>query len=352
MNKIKFILSTVLAFSISLLLFRYSSFGIDFFVKSPPPIPFWILRLFETSSIFIVAWFVFNRTIPFIVKSWNTPCKYWSLYQGNVIGFYIAIIYFVFFYYMCLEVVLTLLIALLALFFSIIGNSKKDSIIVGSDDSQLSLSDNPIEYEDEDLLGMSKAVDEIISAVTSTWEKRGVVVAVYGQNGTGKSSCINLSKNRLAEERPDIHIQTFEPYRYADEKEMVRNFFEAAIMPLDKKYSLPGANSFSKKLTKIAYGVSTNVPLINLEIGNLIDFLTPSIDFNSIQKMLDNYLDELNEKILIIVDDIDRCSIRKRHLFFQMVVAMEPFKNVRILISASVNEIFQNYNPHLISNLD
>jgi hypothetical protein len=298
--------------------------------------------------------FLLGKAVPFVRKSFSTPIKYWCIYQGAAFGISTSIVawhlinYHMFqpaFIFRADFIVMSMVIGTGMYQFDIIARSTK---LKASENTILS--EKPIQSFEEDLINVGNIVEEIVAAIEGCLRANRKLIAIYGPNGIGKTSAINLSLKKLDQKK--IFITEFEPYKYGSELEMVRNFFSQMLKPLDDRYILPGANTLSSKLTRILYGVSGKTPIIPFDIGKLVDFFSDSPDLYGLKEIIEQYLLNLDKKIVVLVDDIDRCSVRKRRIFFQLVSAINSLTNILIIISASAEDLLNNKEPELISIID
>lgn len=95
-------------------------------------------------------------------------------------------------------------------------------------------SDKPISKITEDLLGRAPFSLQLAKAITNYNENSGLVIGIYGDWGTGKTSIINMIENEIInfEDDKTIFIR-FSPWNYSDKDNLIRLFFES----LKIKYS-------------------------------------------------------------------------------------------------------------------
>jgi hypothetical protein len=294
--------------------------------------------------------FLLSKSIPFIKKSISTPFRYWCMYQGIFLGCGLSIFSWHILNYKLFQsavlfrgdfIVLSIVIGI------VIFISDSKTTLVQIENNSDALSEKPIKTHEQDLIKVDNIVDEISAAIESCLKTNRKLIAVYGPNGIGKTSAITLSLKKL--DKTKVFVTEFEPYKYGSELEMIRSFFSQMLKPLDDRYILPGANTLSKKLTNILYGVSGKTPVIPFDFSKLVNFFSESPDFYNLKETIEQYLLNLNKQIVFLVDDIDRCSVRKRYIFFQLVNAIRSLTNVLIIISASADELLNNKEPEIIS---
>lgn len=68
-----------------------------------------------------------------------------------------------------------------------------------------------------------------------------------------------------------------------------------------------------------------------------------------LQAHLNMLLELLDIKIIMLIDDLDRCSIKKRYLLFQLINTIGKMNNIYFILAASPNELLKVNEPHLVS---
>ncbi|HJE03300.1 MAG TPA: KAP family NTPase, partial [Aliarcobacter thereius] len=145
----------------------------------------------------------------------------------------------------------------------------------------------------------------------------------------------------------DIIYFRFEPWLYSNTEQLMSMFFKDLSNSIGKKEDL-------RKLSKLfsdyaeAFEALSNLP----EPTGMLKFLSKLLSFIfkklSCQKTLlqlkvdiENYIESLNKKILIVIDDIDRLSNNEIQQIFQLVKMLGNFKNTIYLLSMD-DEIVAN----------
>lgn len=93
--------------------------------------------------------------------------------------------------------------------------------------------DNPISTASEDLLQRSKFVERIVREIKMTDASQGCVLAVMGQWGSGKTSVLNLVKERLSDS--GTILVEYNPWLLSGVEELVGGLFREINAKLNKK---------------------------------------------------------------------------------------------------------------------
>ncbi|UYF42492.1 KAP family NTPase [Aliarcobacter cryaerophilus] len=206
--------------------------------------------------------------------------------------------------------------------------------------------DTPILNYADDLLSRDIFVDSLASSIKNYVDKESLTIGLYGKWGEGKTSVINLVKEKL-EEQTDIIYFRFEPWLYSNTEQLMSMFFKDLSYCIGNIYN---QNELSKIFNSYAeaFEALSNLP----EPTGMLKFLSKLLSFIfkklSCQKTLlqlkvdiENYIESLNKKILIVIDDIDRLNNNEIQQIFQLVKMLGNFKNTIYLLSMD-DEIIAN----------
>jgi predicted KAP-like P-loop ATPase len=253
------------------------------------------------------------------------------------------------------------------------------------------LSDKPIEKEIEDRLGRVPFSKNLSKSIIDWKGTDSLVVALYGKWGSGKSSVINLTKSELIKSKDSDGptLIEFNPWFFSGEDKLNEHFFNEIAKELEiqnssekdielasklRSYSrlfglIPDAAGLAiiieKSLIVLGLlGVSSGQILqwlkLDIGIGKIILFIAGIIFLillffsKAINGIADNlerrgfrkkktvlsYKQEIKEslikrknKILIIIDDIDRLTPEEVRLIFKLIKINTDFPNVIYLLS-------------------
>ncbi|MFJ5797421.1 KAP family P-loop NTPase fold protein [Streptomyces decoyicus] len=210
--------------------------------------------------------------------------------------------------------------------------------------SALFSGDDPILNAEDDLLNRSRLATAIADEVQAMNAKRGAVVAITGKWGTGKTSLLNLIANILREQEA-VQVVEFNPWFFSGTDHLIRFFFDemarqlssersrkrrlkdatASIAEKFNKYSaslsplkfIPGAGSILEAAQKTSEGVS--------------QALSTSIHEQRIE--ISDALSQLDGRIIVLIDDIDRLTRQEIRDLFRLVRLNGSFPNVVYLLS-------------------
>lgn len=232
--------------------------------------------------------------------------------------------------------------------------------------------DRPINKSEDDLLGRESFSKYLGKAIYRYNGSDGLVIGLFGKWGTGKTSIINMAKEEIKKQSENNEnkpiIIDFSPWNYSDKNDLISLFFQS----LKSKFDLEG-NILSKVVSSVPFiGKFLNSKLVlkgkeksKQEIGealsNYADVLdalsfvplvgpglakwlkavakakgnnlmkTPDLD--TAKENLEKKLKENNQKIIIVIDDIDRLANTQIRDIFQLVKQVADFPNIIYILS-------------------
>lgn len=184
-------------------------------------------------------------------------------------------------------------------------------------------SDKPIAALVEDKLGRSAFAQNLVRAINGFQAADTFVVGLYGDWGSGKTSIINMVLELLQNPEFD-QISTginYNPWKYADSEHFEERCFQylsteiAKVLPEARELLLNYARAFND----------------GENISNVLE----------IKAKLNALLKNQSQKILVIIDDIDRLDNQSIASLFRMVNAVIDFPNVVYLMAFDKNVVIK-----------
>ncbi len=238
--------------------------------------------------------------------------------------------------------------------------------------ADLDYADLPIGTPDQDLYGIDSFVSSLARSVRNMKSPQGVVIALNGPWGSGKSSAINLLKHHLHEavESRELEIVTFNPWWFRGEEALVLAFFRelySATKPslTDKaKKALP---KLGARLLKAGSIVGSAADALGASgagsvASGAMDWLSGLVeDEESVDKLhseLSKGLARQNKRFVVILDDIDRLAPDEAMAMFRLVKSVGRLPNLiyilafdRTLAEKFVAEKFPSEGPHYLEKI-
>lgn len=203
------------------------------------------------------------------------------------------------------------------------SNRRKDG-----ENLEVDLLDTPIEKAENDALDRMPFVEGFAKQVTTLAFNKSFVIGLYGRWGEGKTSVLNLLQERIEENKNTrFLIVRFEPWFFSDEEAITKSLYGHIENVLENRYILPGIRSVFNKYMKItSCGISASPFSINFPVG-----VKESV--NVLKRKIEGYLSQINKKLIIMIDDIDRLDANEISQVLKLVRLNASFKDAFFILS-------------------
>ncbi|MDO8445241.1 MAG: P-loop NTPase fold protein [Deltaproteobacteria bacterium] len=321
---------------------------------------YWVFPLLLIAIISSAFWKFLKNAVPIYSKLLNTPPNLIFSLHGWWFGFtastiFILTMYFcdlqsVLFFsgdYVAFAIVIGLILYLLDK--SILSKPAKNKSIATQGSNPLYILDEqPIEDIESDQLQHDKVVEEIKRIVDGETGQCGKVIALYGRNGSGKTSILKLLSKTL-NESGEVKVVQFDPYKYKSDREMTKGFFDALTSSLNESALLPGITNIREDYLSLIYGLKGTASFFELTFKHLGEMLFKPKTHDDLKKNIEWYLSRFNLRMVLIIDNLDRCSIKNRQSVFQLINTVGKVNNLYFIIAASHNELLASQETTLVS---
>jgi len=202
------------------------------------------------------------------------------------------------------------------------------------------LGDQPISNSLQDKLDRADFCKYLAKAILSYESKECIVIGLLGSWGSGKSSMLNMiieflyksSKSQNRFKKPII--VKFNPWNYPDQNGIMAHFFYNLASKLKPKRQKK-LQKLSDKVLKYAESfIPFQVSVSSL--GKPVSLKLKKRDKRSIdykKEKLANYFQEIKNKIVIIIDDIDRLNVDGIKNIFQLIKAFGNLPNIIYIVA-------------------
>lgn len=219
--------------------------------------------------------------------------------------------------------------------------------------------DRPIRHASDDLLGRDGFAGRLAKHIGRWRAMESLVIALYGDWGTGKTSVKNLTVEHLRAGETSPTIVEFNPWMVSGDEAIARSFFDeilACLKRLPKSAAqLKRAATWKKYATgfgiaaKLAAGAEVAglfMPLVG-QIGagarrsldkaaelarTAGDAIGERPSVEQIRNELRHQFSSLETPIIVVIDDIDRLTMDEICLVFRLVKANADFPNLIYLL--------------------
>lgn len=208
--------------------------------------------------------------------------------------------------------------------------------------------DQPIDTYKEDLLGRHSFAKALAKAILSYEQDDSISVGLFGEWGSGKTSMINMTleeiKSISAKNEP--LIIKFNPWNFSDQNQLVQQFFNELSLVLCRDDSAGRHAKLGRTIQKYSrfFEPFSYVPTLSF-IGETAKAVkgvgiaaekageAGSKNLSAVKSELNSLLKEIDTKLIIVIDDIDRLNNTEIRQIFQLVKSLANFPNTIYLLS-------------------
>jgi P-loop ATPase len=203
--------------------------------------------------------------------------------------------------------------------------------------------DRPINSKDEDLLKRAVFSEKLGDAISAYSGEECLVIGLYGSWGTGKTSIINMalkSINQSGTNKPIV--MRFSPWNYTDQNDLISIFFASLYRCLVKQNNEEIKKKVGEALCKYSEAFAMiskffignhSSELLKSASQSLGQYLMNVPDLEKEKENLEKQLRGSHEKIIVVIDDIDRLSNTQIKDIFQLVKQVADFPNVIYILA-------------------
>lgn len=166
------------------------------------------------------------------------------------------------------------------------------------------ISDVEKQSKADDLLGFTDNAERFAERVFNGGSSDSIVFGIDAPWGIGKSTFVNFCQEYWEEKHKDnIIVYKFNPLRYEDRSNLLEKFVDGLVHAIQKQAFLPEIRPLISRYSRFIKGKGTiSIPGLDLEV------MPGSYTVDDAFEDLEAALKDLDKKILIIVDDLDRLN--------------------------------------------
>ncbi|MCC6906086.1 MAG: AAA family ATPase, partial [Anaerolineae bacterium] len=199
------------------------------------------------------------------------------------------------------------------------------------------ISDQPIADDGEDLLGVAAFAHTIGEAIVRYEAVSGLVFGLFGKWGSGKTSILNLTLRhieRLMSTVPQkLIVIRFDPWMFSGQDQLFLQFFEQLATQLSAQGD--GFQEISRQMRR--YGRLFAQSYVPSDPGSERQPRSvpheAEVDISSLKQDLTLRLRSRAQKIVIVIDDVDRLSDDEIRQVLQIVKSAANFPYVVYLLA-------------------
>ncbi len=188
-------------------------------------------------------------------------------------------------------------------------------------------SDNPIRLAQDDGLGRDQLAESFTSHILDLDSTEGLVVAVLGPWGSGKTSFVNLARAYFS--AAEIDVLDFNPWMFSGAEQLVDSFFDELAAQLKIR---PRLARVGKELEHYGELFSWNKGgQATRTLGSLLQGRKAGLQARRMK--VQQALADLDHPVVVVLDDIDRLTTSEIRDVFKLVRLTASFPNVIYLLA-------------------
>ncbi|MBF7066497.1 KAP family P-loop NTPase fold protein [Aliarcobacter butzleri] len=191
--------------------------------------------------------------------------------------------------------------------------------------------DLAIKDKENDKLNFLPFAQKVAKGIKNYKQNETFIISIEGKWGSGKTSLMNLIENEI---KDDVEIMHFNPWLLTDIRQVINLFFDELIKVLCYGSFKAKWNEDIKKDIKtlanilLPDNINIDVGLIKLGYKPKDTFLKNDESLEKVKLRINRYLKNLDKKIVIIVDDIDRLTDQETEFIFRLTKGIADFDNL------------------------
>ena len=206
--------------------------------------------------------------------------------------------------------------------------------------------DTPIATPEDDRFGVDPFAQALARAISDMPAPKGVVIAVNGPWGSGKSSVLQLILFHLRSliDQQKLTVIRFSPWWLSGTDAITAAFFndlEAAIGRSVGKQALDALQKITRRVLrfgKVAEAAADMyLPGIGRAVGGATDavesLLPDEDDIATQHQKISELLDKADRRFLVLIDDIDRLAPDEAIQVFKLVKSVGQLPNVLYVLA-------------------
>lgn len=210
--------------------------------------------------------------------------------------------------------------------------------------------DRPLLKLEEDELGYRAFAEVIAAGILNGVGPDGLVIALHGKWGAGKTSAVNMAIDALERSQNDrppddrAIIIRFNPWWFSEQQDLVRAFFREVSAAIGAQVSSDVRDGFRKLAkrtsgaTELVAGLATlaGAGVAAKPIADAIRAFGDGVDddrsLEEVRKELSEALSKEQRQLVVVIDDVDRLPGDEARQIFRLVKSVADLPYVTYLL--------------------
>lgn len=223
---------------------------------------------------------------------------------------------------------LLILIIIFIRYLDYLGENKKIKF-----ENNILLHDSPISKKKSDQLDYQETVKNLTNILYNDNHEKSFTIGLVGPWGNGKSSVLKMVEKDLKKKNLNNHSEIivfhFLPYLNHKENDIINEFFTCLSNEM-KPYSGKLSNLITEYSSKIT-DLYENKNVLGFIEEHVTNFKNSSA--NELYSLINEMLYDVNKKIIVFVDDLDRLSKDEILQVFKLIRNTADFRNTFFVVA-------------------
>lgn len=195
---------------------------------------------------------------------------------------------------------------------------------------------------EHDLFRRELIIDNLYNSIINSKDKTDCFsIGIVGEWGSGKSTIIELSKNKVLNDK-FIIIDDFDPWVIKSQDAIILAMYNTIMENLEKNIGY----FKRKKVQNALINISTNIPYIGKGIGSFFDNrIDDYTEYKEIKADLEEKLENSNKRLIFIIDNLDRMNSDNVLFLLTLIGTLFKLPNITYIVAYDkdrMNTIFKN----------
>ena len=193
--------------------------------------------------------------------------------------------------------------------------------------------DDPISDDSEDCLHRAQFTDELHKLIVTLPFRESFVISLNAPWGFGKTSTLRLLSKELSSDSA-VSLLEFAPWYFPTEEALIVGFYGAVERVLNADYLL---HNLKAKLHRLAVSLSFDPKSWHLGLR-----LQPPADPERLREQVENFIEQIEGRFIVLIDDIDRLHSKEILALFKLVRLSARFRNTVFLLAFDTEVVVES----------
>lgn len=203
--------------------------------------------------------------------------------------------------------------------------------------------DRSVTSAKDDKLNRAPFAYRLADTIRDWKQDESIVIGLYGPWGSGKTSVLSFTVERLQEttkewdEQKQPIVIWFNPWSFSEREQLLQAFFQQVYAQINKIDPSAGRDIMqSIRRFAQALGALEPIPVAGNILGaggKLVELFTTDKSLEETKNEVSAIFKKLNRRILVLIDDVDRLTKDEIRLLFQLVKINADFPNTIYVIA-------------------